>query len=38
MTTLKPQKAQIQQVPQLALTNLMIVSPTKHPKVDPAKT
>ena len=40
MTTLKPQKAQIKQVPcWLALTNLMIiVILTKHPKTAPAKT
>jgi len=32
MTTLKPQKAQIKQVPWLALTNPIIVISTKHPK------
>ena len=35
MTTLKPQ---IKQVPWLALTNLIIVLPTKHPKTAPAIT
>jgi len=38
MTTLKPHKAQIKQVPLLALTNLIIVSLTKHSKTAPAKT
>ena len=39
MTTLKPQKAQIKQVPWLALINLIIVIlTTKHPKTAPAKT
>ena len=38
MTTLKPQKAQIKQVPWLAQTNLIIVTSIKHPKTAPAKT
>ena len=38
MTTLKPRKAQIKQVPWWALTNLIIVISTKHPKAAPAKT
>ena len=35
---LKPQKAQLKQVPWLALTNLIIAISTKHPKTAPAKT
>jgi len=38
MTTLKPQKAQIKEVPWIALTNLIIVIPTKHHKTASAKT
>ena len=38
MTTLKPQKAQIKQLPWLALTNLIIIIWMKHPKTAPAKT
>jgi len=38
ITTLKPQKAQIKQMPWFALTNLIIVIPTKHLKTAPAIT
>ena len=36
--TLKPQKAQIKQLPWLAPTNLIIVVSMKHPKTASAKT